>query len=45
VEVLFFSATVTVKAKKTFKGSGDDPNFRMCLTEGDWEEYCGAFAA
>lgn len=45
VEVLFFSATVTVKAKKTFAGSGDDPNFRMCLTEGDWEEYCGAFAA
>lgn len=45
VEVLFFSATVTVKAKKTFAGSGDDPNFRMCLTNGDWEEYCSAFAA
>jgi hypothetical protein len=45
VEVLFFSASVTVKAQKTFAGSGDDPNFGMCLTEKDWEDYCGAFAA
>lgn len=45
VEVLFFSKTVTIHAQRTFAGSGSDPNFQMSLTQGDWEEYCGAFAA
>lgn len=45
VEVLFFSTTVTLHAQRTFKGSGNDPNFQMALTQGDWEEYCAAFAA
>lgn len=43
VEVLFFSTSVTVYTKKTFAGSGSDPNFQMCITEGEWQEYCGAF--
>jgi len=45
VEVLFFSETVTVKAQRTFAGSGSDPNFQMALTQNDWLDYCGAFAA
>jgi hypothetical protein len=45
VEVLFFSTSVTVYTKKTFAGSGSDPNFQMCITEGEWQEYCGAFVA
>ena len=45
VEVLFFSTSVTVYTKKTFAGSGSDPNFQMCITEGDWTDYCAAFVA
>lgn len=45
VEVLFFSTSVTIHTQKTFAGSGKDPNLKMSLTEGDWQEYCGAFAA
>lgn len=45
VEVLFFSKTVTIHAQRTFAGSGSDPNFQMSLTQGDWAEYCSAFAA
>ncbi|MBI5858603.1 MAG: hypothetical protein HZB42_13270 [Sphingobacteriales bacterium] len=45
VEVLFFSTSVTLHTQRTFAGSGSDPNFQMALTQGDWEEYCGAFAA
>lgn len=45
VEVLFFSTSVTIKTQKTFAGNGSDPNFQMSLTQGDWQEYCGAFAA
>jgi len=45
VEVLFFSKTVTIKTQRTFAGNGSDPNFQMALTQGDWQEYCGAFAA
>jgi len=45
VEVLFFSTSVTIHTQKTFAGSGSDPNFQMALTAGDWQDYCGAFAA
>jgi hypothetical protein len=45
IEILFFSTSVTIHTQKTFAGSGDDPNFKMSLTQGDWQEYCGAFAA
>lgn len=45
VEVLFFSKTVTLHTQRTFAGNGSDPNFQMSLTAGDWQEYCGAFAA
>jgi|CXWL01.1.fsa_nt_gi hypothetical protein len=45
VEVLFFSKTVTLHTQRTFAGSGSDPNFQMALTQGDWQDYCGAFAA
>ncbi len=45
VEVLFFSTSVTIHTQKTFAGSGSDPNFQMALTQGDWQDYCGAFAA
>ena len=45
VEVLFFSKTVTIRAQRSFAGSGDDPNFQMAITQDDWLEYCSAFAA
>lgn len=45
IEILFFSTSVTIKTQRTFAGNGSDPNFQMSLTEGDWLEYCGAFAA
>ncbi len=49
VEVLFFSASVSVKAKRTFAGSNGDPTVRQMLlvdSRGDaiWNEYLGAFA-
>lgn len=45
VEVLFFSTSVTVHTQKTFAGNGSDPNFQMAITQGDWQDYCAAFAA
>ena len=45
VEVMFFSKTVTIRAQRTFAGSGDDPNFQMAITQDDWLDYCSAFAA
>lgn len=45
VEVLFFSKTVTIHTQRSFAGNGSDPNFGMSLTQGDWEQYCAAFAA
>lgn len=45
VEVLFFSKTVTLKVRREFKGSGADPTFAMMISESQWLEYCGAFAA
>jgi len=45
IEVLFFSASVTLHTSRTFKGSGKDPNFQMAIKENEWLEYCAAFAA
>jgi hypothetical protein len=49
VEVLFFSASVSVTAKRTFAGSNGDPTVRQMLlidSRGDaiWDEYLAAFA-
>ena len=49
VEVLFFSASVTIEAERQFAGSNGDPNFLDVMVEGDgtspaWSEYCLAFA-
>jgi len=50
VEVLFFSASVSVKARRVFAGSSGDPTVRDMLQyeeRGDavWDEYLAAFAA
>ena len=45
VSVLFFSKTVSLTTRREFKGSGADPNFKMAISEGDWKDYCAAFAA
>jgi len=45
IEILFFSASVTLHTQRTFKGSGKDPNFQMAIKENEWLEYCAAFAA
>jgi len=50
VEVLFFSASVTIRAERRFAGSNGDPNFVDVMgLEADgsspaWSEYCLAFA-
>ncbi|HEX8678812.1 MAG TPA: hypothetical protein VF683_02540, partial [Chthoniobacterales bacterium] len=45
VEVLFFSASVSVKCRKEFGGSAGDPKFIELIPEQEiWDEYCGAFA-
>lgn len=50
VEVLFFSASVTIEAERRFAGSNGDPNFRDVMglesdgTSPAWSEYCLAFA-
>lgn len=45
IEILFFSASVTLHTQRTFKGSGKDPNFQMAIKENEWLEYCAAYAA
>jgi hypothetical protein len=45
VEVLFFSASVSLTVEKAFGGSGDDPTFLDQFTaEETWSEYAEAFA-
>jgi hypothetical protein len=49
VEVLFFSASVTIEAERQFAGSNGDPNFIDVMVEDDgtspaWSQYCLAFA-
>jgi hypothetical protein len=46
VEVLVFSADVSVRCRKKFSGSPADPTFLDFVpTQPVWAEYCGAFAA
>ena len=50
VEVLFFSASVSVKARRVFAGSNGDPTVRDMLQIEErgtaiWDEYLAAFAA
>ncbi len=45
VEVLFFSADVSVKCRREFGGSPSDPKFIDLIPDQDmWAEYCDAFA-
>jgi len=45
VEVLFFSASVTVKVTREFAGSESDPKFLDFIPqESVWQEYCQAYA-
>jgi hypothetical protein len=46
VEVLFFSASVSVRCRKDFAGSQSDPKFiDLVPDQATWDEYCAAFAA
>jgi hypothetical protein len=49
VEVLFFSASVTIEAERQFAGSNGDPSLREVVMEPDgtapaWDDYLLAFA-
>lgn len=44
VEVLFFSKSVDLTVEREF-GGGGDPVFKDMMTEGNWNDYCDAFAA
>jgi hypothetical protein len=51
VHVLFFSASVSIHARRTFAGSNGDPTVRDMLdfdpgtgSSSVWDEYCAAFA-
>lgn len=45
VEVLFFSASVTVKIKREFAGSESDPTFLDFIPDDStWQTYCQAYA-
>lgn len=46
VEVLFFSASVSVRCRREFAGPASDPKFLdLVPDEATWTEYCEAFAA
>jgi len=42
IEILFFSASVSVKLEKEFAGS--DPIFHQLVAPSDWAKYCAAFS-
>lgn len=44
VEVLLFSASVTVTMRKQFAGSSGDPPFGVMMPQPRWEAYAAAFA-
>lgn len=44
IEILFFSADVTVSCRRQFAGSEGDPPFRVLMPPDPWQEYCEAFA-
>ena len=43
VEVLFFSASVTLEVERRFAGGGD-PTFADLMDAPAWNTYCDAFA-
>jgi hypothetical protein len=43
VEVLMFSASVTLSVEHSFSGSAGDPPFGELVDEGDWLAYANAF--
>ena len=45
IEILFFSADVSVKCRREFGGSDGDPKFiELIPDQATWKEYCEAFA-
>lgn len=45
IEILFFSASVSVKCRREFQGGEADPKFIDLVPDEDvWAEYCDAFA-
>jgi hypothetical protein len=45
IEILFFSASVSVKCRREFGGSAGDPKFiELIPDQGTWDDYCEAFA-
>lgn len=45
VEILFFSASVTVKVKREFAGAESDPTFADFIPDDStWQDYCLAYA-
>ena len=45
IEILFFSASVSVKCRREFAGSASDPGFAALVPSPTvWADYCGAFA-
>ena len=42
IKIAFFSTSVSVSIEREFAGS--DPTFAQMVTQGDWSDYCGAFA-
>lgn len=45
VEVLFFSADVTLTVRREFAGDAADPTLGDTFSQGEWDDYCAAFAA
>jgi hypothetical protein len=46
IEILFFSASVSVKCRREFDGGKSDPKFiDLMPTQSVWNQYCDAFAA
>lgn len=46
IEILFFSASVSVKCRREFGGSDGDPKFiDLIPDQATWAQYCDAFAA
>ncbi len=44
IEILFFSKSVSITARRTLKGADADPTFAQMIEEPDWAEYCAAYA-
>lgn len=45
VNLLFFSASVSISVERRLAGSNDDPTLADLMTAQDWQEYAAAFAA